>query len=80
VIVRKDPPAIAIEKVAQRLQPGLIVMGTRGQGPLRRALLGSVASRIMKTATTDILVIPEEAASRRWAQAATTSTTSEVRG
>ena len=59
VTVRKDPAAIAIEKAARRTQPDVIVMGTRGQGPLRRALLGSVANRILKTATTDVLVVPE---------------------
>jgi len=60
LIVRKDPAAIAIEKVARRAQPDLIVMGTRGQGPLRRALLGSVANQILKSALTDVLVVPEE--------------------
>jgi nucleotide-binding universal stress UspA family protein len=59
VTVRKDPAAIAIEKAARRTQPDLIVMGTRGQGPLRRALLGSVANRILETATTDVMVVPE---------------------
>ena len=63
LIVRKDPPAMAIEKAARRKQPDLIVMGTRGQGPLRRALLGSVASRILKTVKTDLLVVPEETSS-----------------
>lgn len=59
VIVNRNSAAVAIEKVAGRLQPDLIIMGTRGHGPVRRALLGSVASRVMESALTDILVVPE---------------------
>ncbi len=59
VIVSRNSPAAAIEKAAGDLQPDLIIMGTRGHGPLRRALLGSVASRVMESATTDVLVVPE---------------------
>lgn len=67
VIVSRNSAAAAIEKVAGRLQPDLIIMGTRGHGPVRRALLGSVASRVIESAMTDVLVVPEHktAASRR---------------
>lgn len=60
LMVRKQPPAMAIEMAARRMQPDIIVMGTRGHGPVRRALLGSVASRILKAVRTDLLVVPEE--------------------
>jgi len=59
VIVSRNSPAVAIEKAAGDLQPDLVIMGTRGHGPLRRALLGSVASRVMESAATDVLVVPE---------------------
>ncbi len=59
VIVSRNSAAVAIEEVAGRLQPDLIIMGTRGHGPVRRALLGSVASRVMESAKTDVLVVPE---------------------
>ncbi len=59
VIVSRNSAAVAIGKVAGRLQPDLIIMGTRGHGPVRRALLGSVASRVMESAMTDVLVVPE---------------------
>jgi len=59
VIVSRSSAAVAIEKVAGRLQPDLIILGTRGHGPVRRALLGSVASRVMESVLTDVLVVPE---------------------
>jgi nucleotide-binding universal stress UspA family protein len=60
VIVSRNSAAVAIEQVAGRLQPDLIIMGTRGHGPVRRALLGSVASRVIESALTDVLVVPEQ--------------------
>lgn len=60
VTVRRDAPAVAIEKAVSRIHPDLIVMGTRGRGPVRRALLGSVANRVLESVTTDVLVVPEE--------------------
>jgi nucleotide-binding universal stress UspA family protein len=60
VVVSRNSAAVAIEKAAGRLQPDLIIMGTRGHGPVRRALLGSVANTVMESAMTDVLVVPEQ--------------------
>jgi hypothetical protein len=41
------------------MQPDLLVMGTGGDGRIRRALLGSVANRILAFASTDVLIVPD---------------------
>jgi hypothetical protein len=41
------------------------VMGTRGQGPLRRVLLGSVANEVLNEAWCDVFVVPEGSFERR---------------
>jgi nucleotide-binding universal stress UspA family protein len=47
------------EKVglAGRLGAGLIVMGSRGRGPLKRALMGSVSESVVRHASCPILVV-----------------------
>jgi universal stress protein E len=52
----------AIQSVVQRLNPDLLVLGTRGRGRWGRALLGSVASRMLSSAKSDVLVVPDHAA------------------
>jgi universal stress protein E len=59
LILQEARPAAAIQKVAKRVNPDLLVLGTRGHGRIRRALLGSTANRILATARTDVLVVPD---------------------
>jgi nucleotide-binding universal stress UspA family protein len=47
----------------------LLVMGTRGGGRVHRALLGSVANRVLQDVACDVLVVPEGAFPLRLAQA-----------
>jgi universal stress protein E len=62
-----------IRDVIRRLAPDLLVLGNRGHGRFRRALLGSVASRILATARADLLVVPH-----RWSAASATSSRSDI--
>lgn len=51
-------PVPAILDAIAVYQPDLLVMGTRGNGPLRRALLGSVANRLLSAVDCDVLIVP----------------------
>jgi nucleotide-binding universal stress UspA family protein len=59
LVIERGTPAQAIQNIVRRLNPDLLVMGTRGHGRLRRALLGSVANRVLATTRCDVLVVPE---------------------
>ena len=54
------PPGRAIVDLAERLGDGLIVLGSRGLGPMRRALMGSVSSSVVHHAHCPVLVVREE--------------------
>ena len=45
--------------IAEEIDAGLIVMGSRGQGGIRRALLGSVSESVIKHAHCPVLVVRE---------------------
>jgi nucleotide-binding universal stress UspA family protein len=59
IAIEDGQPASAILRAIERYQPDLIVMGTRGRGRLRRALLGSVANRVLHELSCDALIVPE---------------------
>jgi nucleotide-binding universal stress UspA family protein len=50
-------PDAEIVGLAERLSAGLIVMGSRGLGPLRRALMGSVSDSVVRHAHCPVLVV-----------------------
>jgi nucleotide-binding universal stress UspA family protein len=56
-IILEGAPAKAICERAEALGVDLIVMGTRGQGKLRSALLGSVSEDVIHNARSPVLVV-----------------------
>ena len=53
-------PDAEIVGSAERLGAGLIVMGSRGLGPLKRALMGSVSDSVVRHAHCPVLVVRPE--------------------
>ena len=56
--VERGIPFEVITDYAETHAVDLIAVGTHGRGRVERALLGSVAERVMRTATVPVLVIP----------------------
>jgi nucleotide-binding universal stress UspA family protein len=56
-IVRKGDPAAIMLEVARDARADLIVIGRRGRDFAARALLGSVAERVVNQAPCDVLVV-----------------------
>lgn len=54
---RKDEEII---RVAEEIGAGLIVMGSRGMGGVRRALMGSVSDSVIRHAHCPVLVVRKE--------------------
>ena len=54
---RKDEEIV---RVAEEIGAGLIVMGSRGLGGVRRALMGSVSDSVMRHAHCPVLVVRKE--------------------
>ncbi|HET9948270.1 MAG TPA: universal stress protein [Longimicrobiales bacterium] len=57
-VVVSDPVAKAITDVAAARRVDLIAMGTHGRGGFERAVLGSVADKVMRTAKVPVLLFP----------------------
>ena len=50
----------AIIHLAEEVGAGLIVMGSRGRGPLKRALMGSVSDSVVRRSHCPVLVVRTE--------------------
>jgi universal stress protein E len=60
VVITQGNPLPTILRAIGKRQPDLLVMGTRGHGRMRRAVLGSVANQLLKVAPCDILIVPRD--------------------
>jgi nucleotide-binding universal stress UspA family protein len=69
---RDIPDLVPVERVLRHGEPAdeivaaaedsdLLVMGSRGYGPIRRALLGGVSSKVVRSASCPVLVLPRSA-------------------
>ena len=57
VLLTSAVPAAAIAWYAKEKAIGLIVMGTHGRGPVAHLFMGSVAERVVRTATCPVLTV-----------------------
>jgi nucleotide-binding universal stress UspA family protein len=55
-----ERPEKAIIHLAEELQVGLIVMGSRGLGGVRRALMGSVSDSVVRHAHCPVMIVRSE--------------------
>jgi nucleotide-binding universal stress UspA family protein len=62
VHLREERPAEEIVALAEELRVGLIVVGRRNRGLIRRALAGSVSDSVVRHAHHSVLVVPSHKA------------------
>lgn len=59
VDVEQPPAPAAILRAINRYEPDLLVIGTRGGGRFRQAMVGSVANRVLHATPCDVLIVPQ---------------------
>ena len=59
LVVTNGNPLPAIMRAIEARQPDVLALGTRGDGRMRRAVLGSVANQVLKLAPCDMLIVPQ---------------------
>jgi len=60
--VRLGQPAFVLAEVAAEQDAELIVVGSRGRGAWRSAVLGSVSAEVARHAPCPVMIVPERAA------------------
>jgi nucleotide-binding universal stress UspA family protein len=58
VLLVPELPVDALLDAADRFEAQFVVVGTHGEGPLRGAILGSVAHRLLQRSTRPVVVVP----------------------
>jgi len=56
-LVVEGAPAVEVVRVAKEHEADLIVIGSHGRGGFSRAILGSVADRVMRTAHCPVMIV-----------------------
>jgi nucleotide-binding universal stress UspA family protein len=56
-VVRRGSPSAEIVALASEEHADLVIMGTHGRGGVSRVLLGSVADRVIRTASCPVLTV-----------------------
>jgi nucleotide-binding universal stress UspA family protein len=59
-------PAEALMMAALEADAGLLVVGSRGRGPIASMVMGSVSARLASTAPCPVVVVPSPEAADRW--------------
>jgi universal stress protein E len=59
ILIERSCIPTTVRRAIDQYQPDLLVIGTRGRGRVPRALLGSVANRILREVACDTLIVPE---------------------
>ena len=59
-MVEEGNPGHVICKIANEEEVDLIIVGSRGQGTIRRTLMGSVSSYTVHHAHAPVLVVPKQ--------------------
>jgi nucleotide-binding universal stress UspA family protein len=57
-VIVEQAPAHALVELADERDARVIVVGTRGEGPLRGALLGSTPHKLLQLSDRPVLVVP----------------------
>ncbi len=60
VVIVRARPAEALATVAKERDASMIVVGSYGEGPLRGALIGSTAYKLIHRSPVPVLVVPPE--------------------
>jgi nucleotide-binding universal stress UspA family protein len=55
LVVDGDPADVLTEQAAEL---GMLVVGSRGYGPLRRVLLGSVSDALLERTACPVMIVP----------------------
>jgi nucleotide-binding universal stress UspA family protein len=58
--LRTGTPTAEIVELAEELEVGLVVIGSRGLGGIRRALMGTVSDSVVRHAHCPVLVVRKE--------------------